>query len=259
MEKLKIVINGNEHTASKAKELFFKLGYHISSQNRNNAYGWSLGDGVGDYYSNKISFDLDPAKEITIDQLRDMVVLKRNDVNDATHYDSLVNSEILKCILIGDWWYLFTGGIWQQFCHIESGRAQYMKPINDTENILQGKNGDYLVESIEQLKANNVDSTLAERESQYGSFSDVAELTCDLMGDLLRDDMSFVQREALHMICSKLARIRCGDINKIDSWLDIAGYATLVVQDLEKKAIDADKINQSDNRDWVEEIESSKD
>ena len=32
MEKLKIVINGNEHTASKAKELFFKLGYHISSQ-----------------------------------------------------------------------------------------------------------------------------------------------------------------------------------------------------------------------------------
>ena len=79
--------------------------------------------------------------------------------------------------------------------------------------------------------------TLAERESQYGSFSDVAELTCDLMGDLLRDDMSFVQREALHMICSKLARILCGDINKIDSWLDIAGYATLVVQDLEKRQL----------------------
>lgn len=114
-----------------------------------------------------------------------------------------------------------------------------------------------IVDSAGQLKANNVDSTLAERESQYGSFSDVAELTCDLMGDLLRHDMSFVQREALHMICSKLARIRCGDIDKIDSWHDIAGYATLVVQDLEKKAIDADKINQSDNRDWVEEIEKN--
>jgi len=102
-----------------------------------------------------------------------------------------------------------------------------------------------------------VDTTLAERESQYGSFSDVAELTCDLMGDLIRAEMSFVQREALHMICSKLARIRCGDINKIDSWHDIAGYATLVVQDLEKKSIDSANINKTDNRDWVEEIEKN--
>ena len=108
-----------------------------------------------------------------------------------------------------------------------------------------------------EVCGNNVQSTLEERESQYGSFSDVAELTCDLMGDLVRPDMSFVQREALHMICSKLARIHCGDINKIDSWHDIAGYSTLVVKDLEKKAIDADKINLSDNRDWVEEIEKN--
>ena len=62
------------------------------------------------------------------------------------------------------WWNMAT------ILPFESGRAQYMKPINDTENILQGKNGDYLVESIEQLKANNVDSTLAERESQYRKF-----------------------------------------------------------------------------------------
>ena len=92
------------------------------------------------------------------------------------------------------------------------------------------------------VSVNDVQLTLAEREKQYGSFSNVAELTCNLMGDLVRTDMSFVQREALHMICSKLARIRCGDVNKIDSWHDIAGYATLVVKDLEKKAIDADKI-----------------
>ena len=107
------------------------------------------------------------------------------------------------------------------------------------------------------MSVNDVQLTLAEREKQYGSFSNVAELTCNLMGDLVRPDMSFVQREALHMICSKLAHIHCGDINKIDSWHDIAGYATLVVKDLEKKAIDADKINLSDNRDWVEEIEKN--
>jgi hypothetical protein len=35
------------------------------------------------------------------------------------------------------------------------------------------------------------------------------------------------------MICSKLARLACGDADHVDSWHDIAGYATLVVKDLE--------------------------
>lgn len=88
MEKLKIIINGNEYIANKAKEFFSELGYHISAHNRNNAYGWSLGDGVGDYYGNKKSFDEDVAREITIQELHDMVVLKLNDCKDRTHVDS---------------------------------------------------------------------------------------------------------------------------------------------------------------------------
>ena len=46
------------------------------------------------------------------------------------------------------------------------------------------------------------------------------------------DSMSAVQQEALHMICSKLARIANGDPNHVDSWHDIAGYASLVVKDI---------------------------
>ena len=81
---------------------------------------------------------------------------------------------------------------------------------------------------IEQVR-----QTLNERQSQYGSFKDVADTTALFMDQFALGSMSSVQREALHMICSKLARIANGDPNHVDSWHDIAGYATLVVDDLE--------------------------
>ena len=39
---------------------------------------------------------------------------------------------------------------------------------------------------------------------------------------------------ALDMIFHKLARIGCGNNREIDHWRDIAGYATLVENELEK-------------------------
>ena len=77
----------------------------------------------------------------------------------------------------------------------------------------------------------SIDKVLNERGSRYGDFADVATVSQDLQHVLfcaadqkLADD----QREAIQMICSKLARIVCGDHNYADSWTDIAGYATLV-------------------------------
>ena len=83
-------------------------------------------------------------------------------------------------------------------------------------------------------KIADIEQTLNERQSQYGDFSDVAETTQSMYLMLLNDDMTDVEREALHMICSKLSRIKHGDCHKIDSWHDIGGYATLVVKDLEQ-------------------------
>ena len=40
------------------------------------------------------------------------------------------------------------------------------------------------------------------------------------------------QRESLDMIVHKIARILNGDPNHVDSWHDIAGYATLVELEL---------------------------
>jgi hypothetical protein len=44
--------------------------------------------------------------------------------------------------------------------------------------------------------------------------------------------MSDVQREAMHMIMLKIARIISGDNNTHDHWDDIAGYAKLASADI---------------------------
>ena len=79
-----------------------------------------------------------------------------------------------------------------------------------------------------------INNTLDERGSRYGSFVGHAEVTQDLKmminlhllkrGKKLAQD----QQEALDMICHKIGRIINGDADYADSWHDIAGYATLV-------------------------------
>lgn len=51
------------------------------------------------------------------------------------------------------------------------------------------------------------------------------------------------QREAIEMICHKLARIVNGDPYYADSWTDIAGYAKLVADRLERT--EEDEVEQS--------------
>lgn len=91
---------------------------------------------------------------------------------------------------------------------------------------------------------NNVDETLKERGSRYGKFKDHAEITQDLMnrsqvflrnrhGTVLEEKLTQSQLEALHMIYHKIGRILNGDPNYADSWIDIAGYAMLVANELE--------------------------
>ncbi len=48
-------------------------------------------------------------------------------------------------------------------------------------------------------------------------------------------NLSCDQTEALEMICHKIARIINGDSDYADSWVDIAGYATLVANRLNEK------------------------
>lgn len=85
----------------------------------------------------------------------------------------------------------------------------------------------------------NTEEILKERGSRYGSFTGHANITQNLK-DILRAGHSYsgcthAQIEAMEMICHKLGRIVNGDPNYADSWVDIAGYATLVSDILEGK------------------------
>lgn len=84
----------------------------------------------------------------------------------------------------------------------------------------------------------DINETLAERGERYGSFADHARVTQVLkrMASSRYRSIPFTdtQAEAMDMIMHKIGRILCGDPNYADSWVDIAGYATLVVKELEE-------------------------
>lgn len=81
-------------------------------------------------------------------------------------------------------------------------------------------------------------ATLAARGGRYGAFADQAKTSQALVSvchqspnwELLAPD----QKDGLYMIAVKISRILNGDANYLDSWHDIAGYATLVEDRLKK-------------------------
>ena len=84
----------------------------------------------------------------------------------------------------------------------------------------------------------SVQDTLKERNNTHGDFDQCAEASQALKTTVPQfcPSLSNVQAEGLDMIFTKIARILAGNPCHIDTWHDIAGYATLVVRDLEKHA-----------------------
>ena len=88
-------------------------------------------------------------------------------------------------------------------------------------------------------QAADLDATLLDRGSRYGPFKGHAEVTMALK-EVLANELAArlkklppIQQEALDMIFHKIGRIVNGDNYYDDSWHDIAGYAELVVKDLQ--------------------------
>lgn len=78
----------------------------------------------------------------------------------------------------------------------------------------------------------DIETTLAERGSRYGSFLDQSTIACDIKHAMAKgknwNDLDPDERECLDMIAVKIARILNGDPHYHDSWHDIVGYAKLV-------------------------------
>ena len=84
---------------------------------------------------------------------------------------------------------------------------------------------------------NDIKSVLAERGSRYGSFDTHARITQSLKASFFSNSQSYLKmtpsmKEAVDMILHKLGRIGNGDPSYLDSWVDIVGYAQLVVDEL---------------------------
>lgn len=80
----------------------------------------------------------------------------------------------------------------------------------------------------------SIESVLQERKSRYGDFREQADFAQSLkyiaQGSPGWSSMNCYQREGLDMILHKIARALSGDPAYLDTWVDIEGYARLVVE-----------------------------
>ena len=96
--------------------------------------------------------------------------------------------------------------------------------------------GENLRRCVEAGLAPTIVDTLEERGQRYGKFTTHAAITQSLKQVMyshegwgrLADD----QKESLEMVAHKIGRILNGDPDYDDSWVDIAGYTTLVADRL---------------------------
>lgn len=103
------------------------------------------------------------------------------------------------------------------------------------------------LESVAAPGAADVLSTLAERHKSYGTFKSNAALAQTLKNawraaikadvDMLTQMIDSDAAEAIDQIMSKVSRLVIGDTNHVDGWRDIEGYARLVRERIEGRAL----------------------
>ena len=116
-------------------------------------------------------------------------------------------------------------------------RAQLATELEPGLNALFG------LEFKKTVQAPSVNTILQERALQYGTFVSLAKTAQEFKSVLYRElgsrnkRLADDQSEALDMIFHKIARIINGNADHIDSWADIAGYATLVAGRLQGRTL----------------------
>lgn len=109
-------------------------------------------------------------------------------------------------------------------CLLYGTREIFSKPIGS-------------LKKMEKSEARDVNKTLAERGSRYGKFHDVSGTIQDLKQVMYTsanwDKLTPSQREALEMIQHKIGRMLNGDHTYLDNAVDIVGYATLMLKNMQ--------------------------
>jgi len=85
--------------------------------------------------------------------------------------------------------------------------------------------------------AENVTKILQQREGTHGLYSEVCSVSQGIKMTMQIGvnwkDLKAEQRESLEMIANKIGRILSGNSDFLDHWQDIAGYASLIVKEME--------------------------
>ena len=141
MENLKIRVN-SEAENKEAQELFFELGGKPHEKTTDRFGLVIFGNGV--VYVDNINFesyytDAYSAKEITLPELRDLVVLKRNSIDDATHKGNITDNAYY--VSSDEEVYRFESSAW---C-FSTVPIAYLKPIEKPmkEYLRKNSNGTY--------------------------------------------------------------------------------------------------------------------
>lgn len=77
---------------------------------------------------------------------------------------------------------------------------------------------------------NDPEALTNERKNQHGDWKVQSACAAELRATIEKYDVRGLpayQKEALHMIATKISRVLNGDPNHADHWDDIAGYAFL--------------------------------
>ena len=118
----------------------------------------------------------------------------------------------------------------------------------------------------------DIQQTLDERGDRYGDWKNHAQISQDIQNAIVKgwfqrgdgqdlNEVPAYMLESLVMIANKIGRIINGDPYYDDSWRDIAGYATLVVEELNKKDVreaESDGYSQKEQNNATQELQENR-
>ncbi len=131
MENYKIRVN-NEAESKEVQELFFELGY-IALNHVDNGKGFIVVSKEADSHFN-FDYWCSVDKEITLPQLRDLVVLKRNDVKDANYRSKSVLDGFYFKSSDGIFYFMFDGKWVRSTTNTDEG----LEPITKGLDLISG-------------------------------------------------------------------------------------------------------------------------
>ena len=232
MEDLKVKVSTAQES-KEAQELFFELGYVWYWNKKSEIEKFNFSPVQINAYEDMTLTQGDAFtshhKEITIQQLRDKVVLKWNSVDDA-NYKNIYHERFYVTSDLGV--YIWQHEKWINHCiqndfdrlimleriketggDVSVLLKRIKKPITETEYLMQGKNGERLMESVGRVKASQWDIQVG--GDHYKSMKiQPAQFA-------LENKLDYCQANAIKYICRHESKNGKQDLEKAKHYIDL--------------------------------------